>query len=112
MSNAVKAPCLMFAPNPRSCFGIPDLQSFGWQWTPVLDTLKVSKNKRDRFWPVGVVTGKLLAATLKGGEEHPAAYPRPVLTGGCPWLALLFLIGGGGCCCCYCCCYRVCARSV
>ncbi|CAN0101878.1 unnamed protein product, partial [Hapterophycus canaliculatus] len=56
-------------------------QSFGWQWTPLLDTLKVSKNKKDRFWPVGVVTGKLLAATLKGGEEHPAAYPRPVLTG-------------------------------
>lgn len=63
------------------------LQSFGWQWTPLLDTLKVSKNKRDRFWPVGVVTGKLLAATLKGGEEHPAAYPRPVLTGGCPFAA-------------------------
>lgn len=64
-------------------------QSFGWQWAPLLDTLKVSKNKRDRFWPVGVVTGKLLAATLKGGEEHPAAYPRPVLTGGCPCCLLL-----------------------
>ncbi|CAN0534563.1 unnamed protein product, partial [Laminaria digitata] len=53
---------------------------FGWQWSPLLDTLKVSKNKKDRFWPVGLVTGKLLAATLKSGEEHPTAYPRPVLT--------------------------------
>ncbi|CAN0188959.1 unnamed protein product, partial [Ectocarpus sp. 12 AP-2014] len=55
-------------------------RSFGWQWTPLLDTLKVSKSKRYRFWPVGVVSGKLLAATLKDGEEHPAAYPRPVIT--------------------------------
>lgn len=56
-------------------------KSFDWQWTPMLDTLSVSKNKKDRFWPVGVVTGKLLAVALKGGEEHPTAYPRPVLTG-------------------------------
>ncbi|CAM9947064.1 unnamed protein product, partial [Choristocarpus tenellus] len=55
-------------------------QSLGWRWMPLLDTLSVSKNKQDRFWPVGVVTGKLLAANLKGVEEYPTTYPRPVLT--------------------------------
>ncbi|CAN0370008.1 unnamed protein product, partial [Discosporangium mesarthrocarpum] len=56
-------------------------QSLGWRWAPLLDTLSVSKNKEDRFWPIGVVTGKLLAANLKGGEKNPSTHPRPVLTG-------------------------------
>ena len=58
----------------------------------MLDTLSISKNTKDLFWPVGVVTGKLLAVTLKGGEEHPSAYPRPVLTGACG--AVAFFIWG------------------
>lgn len=40
-------------------------QSYGWQWTPILDTAALKRNKLDAYWPVGVLESKLMYTLLK-----------------------------------------------
>jgi hypothetical protein len=40
-------------------------QSYGWQWSPILDTAALKRNKLDAYWPVGVLESKLMYTLLK-----------------------------------------------
>lgn len=54
------------------------------EWIPLLDTtLLVKQNhysKRDRFWPITEIQGKLLVVVCKGTKKVPAVFPKPVPT--------------------------------
>ena len=54
--------------------------AFGWRWACALDTVPLRRSGDDRYWPVAVRRGQLMAVTLKGGVLSPATHPRPVLT--------------------------------
>ena len=49
-----------------------------WEWSPVLDTVGLTKSAEDQFWPVTVYDGKLVCVPLKGGNTYPDAARRPV----------------------------------
>lgn len=55
-------------------------RSFGWHWTPLLETSRLQRNKMDSYWPVGVFNGSLMCSLLKGGEEHPSTNPKPLVS--------------------------------
>lgn len=56
------------------------VRSFGWNWTPLLETSRLQRNKMDSYWPVGVFNGSLMCSLLKGGEEHPSTNPKPLVS--------------------------------
>jgi len=56
------------------------VRSFGWHWTPLLETTRLQRNKMDSYWPVGVFNGSLMCSLLKGGEEHPSTNPKPLVS--------------------------------
>ncbi|GAB5030478.1 wd repeat and hmg-box dna-binding protein partial [Nannochloropsis oceanica] len=56
------------------------VRGFGWNWTPLLETSRLQRNKMDSFWPVGVLNGSLMCSLLKGGEEHPSTNPKPLVS--------------------------------
>jgi hypothetical protein len=55
-----------------------DPAQYSWEWFPMLDTVGLRKSADDKFWPITVQNGKLVCVPLKGGNEHPDAFRRPV----------------------------------
>ena len=50
-------------------------------WTPVLDTKTAQKlHQLDRYWIFGVTDQTVNCIPLKGSEESPPTFPRPVPT--------------------------------
>jgi hypothetical protein len=53
--------------------------SGGWQWIPMLDTVKASKKIDHKFWPICVKASNLCYVLLNG-ESKPLVYPPPVVS--------------------------------
>ena len=72
------------------------IKGFGWHWTPLLETARLKRNKLDAFWPVGVHGNSFMCTLLKGGDEHPATNPKPLVTSLPFKLPLVAVPGGDG----------------
>jgi hypothetical protein len=55
------------------------LNSFGWNWIPVLDYFSTRKSIDHKYWPVTVKNHKLIYVLLNG-ENKPATHPQPVVS--------------------------------